>query len=123
MLEDDVASPAGSHGVSIVPFSIYLGAWIVLALTSFVLLKEEATAGSVLWSHDYGRIAAAGLALAIAGPALSLAVWIVARSTRSPEHRRGLLADALLKGGGAALVGTVLWLVALVALDLCRRGA
>jgi hypothetical protein len=123
MFEDEVASPAGPHGVSLVPFALYLLAWVVLALTSFALLKDDAAVGTVLWSVEYGRVAAAGLALAATGPALSLAVWIVTRAARTPERRTGLLADALLKGGGAALVGTVLWLVALFALDICCRGA
>ncbi|MDI6692034.1 MAG: hypothetical protein QMD76_01795 [Anaerosomatales bacterium] len=123
MFEDDVESPAGLRGVSLVPFSLYLLAWVVLAVASFVVLKDDAAAGSFLWSLDYGRVAAAGLVLAALGPALSVAVWVVARASRPPERRAGLLADALLKGGGAALVGTVLWLVSLFALDVCCRGA
>jgi hypothetical protein len=123
MFEDEVASPAGPRGVSLVPFSLYLLAWVVLAISSFVLLKDDAAAGAVLWSVDYGRVAAAGIVLAAMGPALALAVWVVTRAVRPPEHRKGLLADALLKGGAAALVGAVLWLVALFALDMCCRGA
>lgn len=121
MFEDEVAS-AGPRGVSLVPFSLYLLAWVVLAIASFALLKDDAAAGTVLQSVEYGRIAAAGLVLAAAGPALALAVWIVTWAARPPGRRAGLLADALLKGGGAALVGTVLWLVALFALDVCCRG-
>lgn len=108
--------------MSWVPFAVYLAAWVVLASASFALLWEEAATASVLWSSDYGLVASAALALAVAGPILSLGAWLVARASRPEEARKGLLADALLKGGVAALVGTVSWLIALFALDLCCRG-
>ncbi len=123
MFEDEVASPAGPRGVSWLPFGIYLLAWVVLAAASFALLKDEAAAGTLLWSADYGRVAAAALVLAVLGPATSIAAWVVTRAGRPADARAGLFADALVKGGAAAFVGTALWLVTLLATDMCCRGA
>lgn len=122
MFEDEIASPAGQRGVSWVPFGLYLLAWVVLALATFALLKDDAAAGSLLWSEDYGRIAAVALVLAALGPATSIAAWVVTRAGRPADARTGLLADALIKGGAAAFVGTALWLVTLLATDMCCRG-
>jgi len=123
VFEDEVASPAGQQGVSWLPFGIYLLAWVVLAVASFALLRDDAAAGALLWSMDYGRIAAGALVLAALGPATSVAVWVVTRASRPEGARAGLFADAIVKGGAAAFVGTALWLVTLLATDMCCRGA
>lgn len=110
------------HGVSWVPFSVYLGAWVVLAVATAVGLREAAIAGGALWSPEYVYTVYGGVGLAAFGPILSLIVWLVARSRRERGDRAGLLTSALLRGAGAAFLGSILWLVSLYILDLYRTG-
>ncbi len=116
--------PAGDavHGVSWVPFSVYLGAWVVLAVATALGLRGAAIAGGALWSPEYAYTVYGGVGLAAFGPVLSLIVWLVTRSRRERGNRAGLLTSALLRGAGAAFLGSILWLVALYVLDLYRLG-
>lgn len=123
MFEDEATSAGGRGGASWLPFGLYLLAWVMLAIATFALLKDDAAVGALLWSADYGRVAAAALVLAALGPATSIAVWVVTRASRPADARAGLLADSLVKGGATAFIGTALWLVTLLATDMCCRGA
>lgn len=112
---------APAYSVSWVPFSAYLGLWIVFAVATFTVLRANA-AGGVLWIPEYAFSVYGGIVLVVLGPVLGLVVWLFARRGAGPEHRRGLLASALLRAAGATFVGAILWLVALYALDLYRAG-
>lgn len=116
------APPGESRGVSWVPFSVYLFAWVALAVATVVVLREAAVSGGALWAAEYAYTVFGGIALAVAGPILSLVVWLVARAGRAPGDRKGLLAGSLLLGAGAAFLGTMMWLLALYVLDLYRAG-
>lgn len=118
----DVPEPDAVHGVSWVPFSVYLGAWVVLAVATAVGLRGAAIAGGALWSPEYVYTVYGGVGLAAFGPVLSLVVWLIAWSRRGRGDRAGLLTSALLRGAGAAFLGSILWLVALYVLDLYRTG-
>ncbi len=113
-------APEEPGSVSWVPFSAYLGLWVLLAVATFVVLRVPAASGGALWAPEYGLSVYGGVALTALGPILALVVWLVARAKSEPEHRRGLLVSALLRAAGAAFVGVVLWLIALYALDLYR---
>jgi len=120
--EEPEVEPEVVHGVSWVPFSVYLGAWVVLAVATAVGLRGPALSGGALWAPEYVYTVYGGVGLAAFGPVLSLAVWLVARSRRERGDRAGLLTSALLRGAGAAFLGAILWLVALYVLDLYRLG-
>jgi hypothetical protein len=122
-VEEIVAAPEEvPASVSWVPFSVYLGLWVVLAVATVVLLRTPAAAGGALWAPEYALSVYGGVALVALGPVLALIVWLFARSKAEPEHRTGLLTSALLRAAGATFIGVVLWLVALYVLDLYRAG-
>lgn len=122
-VEEIVAAPEGvPASVSWVPFSVYLGLWVVLAVATVVLLRTPAAAGGALWAPEYALSVYGGVALVALGPVLALVVWLFARSKAEPEHRTGLLSSALLRAAGATFIGVILWLVALYVLDLYRAG-
>ncbi|MDP3631101.1 MAG: hypothetical protein Q8S43_09175 [Actinomycetota bacterium] len=110
------------YGVSWVPFSVYLAAWVVLAVATVVGLRGPALAGGALWAPEYALTVWGGVGLAACGPVLGLVVWLVTRSRRDPEERSGLLTSSLLRAAGAAFIGAMLWLIALYVLDLYRLG-
>lgn len=109
-------------GVSWVPFSVYLLAWVVLAVGTVVVLRDAALAGGALWAEEYVYTVYGGIGLAAAGPVLALIVWLMTRTRRSAEDREGLFVSSLLLGAGMTFLGTILWLVALYVLDLYRIG-
>ncbi|TDB38081.1 MAG: hypothetical protein D9V44_08545 [Actinobacteria bacterium] len=118
-----VATPEGvPFSVSWVPFSVYLGLWVVLAVATVVLLRTPAAAGGALWAPEYALSVYGGVVLVALGPVLALVVWLIARSKAEPAHRTGLLTSALLRAAGATFIGVILWLVALYVLDLYRAG-
>ncbi len=119
--EEPEAEPV--YGVSWVPFSVYFGAWVVLAVATVIGLRGPALAGGPLFLvPEYAYTVWGGAGLAAFGPILALVVWLVTRSRREPGQRTGLLTSALLRGAGAAFLGAVLWLIALYVLDLYRLG-
>ncbi len=120
--ESTGAPEEAPSSVSWVPFSLYLGLWVVLAVATVVLLRTPAAAGGALWAPEYALSVYGGVALVALGPILALVVWLVARAKAEPEHRTGLLTSALLRSAGATFVGVILWLVALYMLDLYRAG-
>ncbi len=105
-----------------VPFSLYLFAWVLLAVGTVVYLKEAALAGKAAWDSGYAYIVYAGAGMAGLGPVLSVLVWLVARAGRCAEEREGLLATTLLQGAKATFLGTALWLAALYVVDVLRAG-
>jgi hypothetical protein len=119
---EDASDDESIHGVSWVPFSVYFGVWVVLAVATVVGLRGPALAGGALWAPEYIYTVYGGVGLAAFGPILSLTVWLVTRSRREPGDRTGLFTSALLRGAGAAFLGAALWLIALYVLDLYRLG-
>ncbi|MHB1340690.1 MAG: hypothetical protein ACYC77_09975 [Coriobacteriia bacterium] len=111
-----------SGGVSWVPFSVYLLAWVILAVGTVVVLRDAALAGGALWAEEYVYTVYGGIGLAATGPVLAIIVWLFTRTRRSPEDRKGLFVSSLLLGAGMTFLGTILWLVSLYVLDLYRTG-
>ncbi|MDP2299253.1 MAG: hypothetical protein U1E08_05915 [Coriobacteriia bacterium] len=115
---DAVLVEAVDGGLTWVPYAVYLGAWIALSGLSAYLLDSATPEQPARWLPVYAPLVFAGLALAVLGPLLSLAVWLVARSRRSADRRRGLLASALTRGALAAFFGAMVWIVTLYMLEV-----
>lgn len=109
-------------GLTWVPYALYLGAWIVLSGLSAYLLSPSTQEMPARWLPVYAPLVFSGLALAALGPILSLVVWLVARSRRPADRRRGLLASALTRGALAAFFGVMIWIITLYVLELLAGG-
>lgn len=120
---DAALAEAVDGGLTWVPFALYLGCWIALAGASAYLLGQATPDTPARWMPAYAPLVIAGVALAALGPAMSLVVWLVARSRRSPERRRGLLASALTRGSLAAFFGAMVWIVTLYLLEILSGSA
>lgn len=105
-------------GLTWIPFAVYLGGWIALAGASAYLLADATPQEPARWMPEYPSLVATGLALAVSGPIISLATWLVARTRRPAERRRGLLASALTRGALAAFFGALIWIVTLYLLEV-----
>jgi hypothetical protein len=107
-----------------VPFYVYLGVWLVFSIAMVVVLRDSAVAGggALVAAPAYPAFIFAGFALAVAGPLLSIAVWLLARARSSAEERRGLLAIALLRGALSTFAGVAMWWIALVVLNYFKTG-
>jgi hypothetical protein len=103
------------------PFLIYLGVWAAYAGVA-IWQFEQLPAGAVVYeSQYYTMFVFGGLALAVSGVFLTLAVWLGSRL--SPKRQRpGLFSSALIKGSICILVGVVVWWGTLMALDYLRLG-
>lgn len=117
-----LAEAAGPGGLSWIPYAIYLGLWVLLAAASVYFLRDASLERPARWFAEYQALVWAGVALAVLGPVLSLAVWLVVRARRSPENRVGLLASAMTRGAVTAFLGALLWLGTLYALELYAAG-
>lgn len=104
------------------PFLLYLFAWAGLVAATVVLLTGLDSMAVPVDDPSYPTLLLVGLTLAACGPALSLAVWIVARARAVPECRGGLLTIALVRGASATLFGVVAWWAALLLVDALRLG-
>ena len=104
------------------PFVLYLMAWAGMAAATIVLLTGPGAAAVPVEDSAYPVLLLTGLTLAMCGPVLSLAVWIVARARAVPECRGGLLTTALVRGASATLFGVVAWWAALLLVDALRLG-
>ncbi len=110
-------------GISGAPFLVYLALWVILCVAAVFLLRPAALDGGARWAPEYLYAIYAGIVMTGAGPLLSLVVWLVVRSRREPDERRGLFVSALVKGAATTFTGAVLWIVALYVLDLFASGA
>ncbi|MDO8880438.1 MAG: hypothetical protein Q7W44_06530 [Coriobacteriia bacterium] len=115
---DAVLVEAVDGGLTWVPYAVYLGAWIVLSGLSAYFLNPATSEQPARWLPVYAPLVYSGLLLAALGPLLSLAVWLVARSQRPADRRRGLLASALTRGALAAFFGATVWIVTLYVLEV-----
>lgn len=119
---DATLAEAVSGGLTWIPYALYLGGWIALAGVSAYLLGSASADQPALWMPEYPALVFSGIVLAALGPVLSLAVWIIARSRRPAEGRRGLLASALTRGALVAFFGAMIWIVSLYLLEVFSGG-
>jgi len=120
---DAALAEAVVGGLTWVPFALYLGCWIALSGASVYVLGQATPENPARWMPVYPSLVITGVALAAVGPAMSLAVWLVARSRRPAERRRGLLASALTRGALAAFFGAMVWIVTLYVLEVVSGSA
>lgn len=120
---DAALAEAVVGGLTWVPFALYLGCWIALSGASVYLLGQATPENPARWMPVYPSLVITGVALAAVGPAMSLVVWLVARSRRPAERRRGLLASALTRGALAAFFGAMVWIVTLYVLEVVSGSA
>lgn len=115
------AEPEARYGVPWWPFLAYLGLWVVFSGVA-IWQFQQIPLGSVAYeTQQYTMFVFGGLALAVAGVFLTLAVWLVART--SAEHQRaGLFSSAFMKGALVVLIGVVVWWGTIMALDYLRLG-
>ncbi len=104
------------------PFMVYLGAWLVLAVAAVWQLLQLPADQVVYESTAYVLTILGGLLMTAMGPMLILAVWLATRSNRSAQEREGLLTSALMKGALVTLGGAVIWWTSLVTIDYLRLG-
>jgi len=116
-----IEAPAGS-GVSWLPFALYFGSWVALVGATAYLLQGATPESPARWMPAYRPIVIAGLALAVAGPVVSLVAWLVARNGTAVGDRRGLFASAFTRGALAAFSGALIWLACLFLLELVANG-
>jgi hypothetical protein len=114
---------AVAGGLTWIPFAVYLGAWIALAAASAYLLQSATVEQPARWLPEYPALVFTGVVLVALGPLMSLVVWAVARTRRGAEHRRGLLASALVRGAVATFFGALLWIVTLYVIDVLTTGS
>jgi len=129
---DPAAEPAGDapaqsipqlhpDPVSPWPFAAYVTLW--LAFAGWVVWRFSQVPGgeAVFEASAYPISMLGGLILAIAGPVLTVAVWIA--SWGAPGHTKvEVLSSAAIKGAIATLAGVALWWLALVIVDQVRMG-
>lgn len=125
--EADEAADGGlveavGRGLTWIPYAAYLGLWVILAGATAYLLRGASPEQPARWIPAYELLVWAGVALVAAGPLLSLAVWMVARTRREPEQRRGLLTAAAVRGALTAFFGAVVWLVTLYIIEVVTLG-
>jgi hypothetical protein len=104
------------------PFMVYLGAWVILAVAAVWQLLQLPADQVVYESTAYVLTILGGLLMTAMGPILILAVWLATRSNRSAQEREGLLTSALMKGALVTLGGAVIWWASLVTIDYLRLG-
>jgi hypothetical protein len=122
-LGDDVAvAPARKRAVPWWPFLIYLVAWIALIAAAALTISYETDALPAFEQEYYPYILLGGLVLTIAGPLLSILVWIVVRYRTPKAERSGIFAASLIKGASVTVFGVIAWWGALVVLDALRLG-
>ncbi|MBN2847105.1 MAG: hypothetical protein JXP72_01505 [Coriobacteriia bacterium] len=119
---DSALVEAVGGGLTWVPFAVYLGLWLALAGVSAYLFGEATPEEPARFMPEYPLVVWAGVALAGLGPVVSLVTWLVARTRRAAEARRGLLASALTRGALAAFFGVTIWIVTLTVLDVLAAG-
>ncbi len=122
--EDAPAQPAPQphpDPVSPWPFAAYVTLW--LAFAGWVVWQFSQVPGgeAVFEASAYPISMLGGLILAIAGPVLTVAVWIA--SWGAPGRTKvEVLSSAAIKGAIATLAGVALWWLALVIVDQVRMG-
>lgn len=104
------------------PFLLYLAVWLGGVGAAAWLFLSAPRAASIAGESLYPYMLRAGLVLTALGPVLAIVVWFVTWILAERGSRRGLLADALLKGALTTLLGVVVWWVMLVAVDRARLG-
>jgi hypothetical protein len=104
-------------GLTWVPFAVYLGTWIALAVASAYVLRGATAESPARWMPEYPALLVTGVVLTAVGPILSFIVWLVARSRRSEASRRGLFASAMTRGAVAAIFGVMIWIGTLYAIE------
>ena len=119
---DSALVEAVGGGLTWVPFAVYLGLWLALAGVTAYFFGEATSDQPARFMPEYPLVVWAGVALAAFGPVVSLVTWLVARSRRSAEARRGLFASALTRGALAAFFGVTIWIVTLTVLDILASG-
>jgi hypothetical protein len=119
---DGALVEAVGGGLTWVPFAAYLGLWLALAGAAAYFFGEATPDQPARFMPEYPLVVWAGVALAALGPVVSLATWLVARSRRPAEARRGLFASALTRGALAAFFGVTIWIVTLTVLDIVASG-
>jgi len=119
---DSALVEAVGGGLTWVPFAVYLGLWLALAGVTAYFFGEATPDLPARFMPEYPLVVWAGVALAALGPVVSLVTWLVARSRRSAETRRGLFASALTRGALAAFFGVTIWIVTLTVLDILASG-
>ena len=119
---DGALVEAVGGGLTWVPFAAYLGLWLALAGAAAYFFGEATSDQPARFMPEYPLVVWAGVALAALGPVVSLVTWLVARSRRPAEARRGLFASALTRGALAAFFGVTIWIVTLTVLDILASG-
>lgn len=118
--EIDAEEPT-RYGAPWWPFLIYLVLWFAFAGIAVWQLQQLPQDVIAYETQQYTLFVFGGLALAVSGVLLVLAVWLGARI--SPKrHRKGLFSSALVMGAVAILIGVVVWWGAIMALDYLRLG-
>lgn len=121
---DGALAEAVGGSLTWVPYAVYLGGWLALAIASAGLLSPATAEVPPRWLPAYEPLVYAGVALAALGPVLSCAVWLAARRHRAPSERRGLFVAALMRGAVTGFFGLIVWIATLYAIELhALRGA
>lgn len=103
------------------PFLVYLGLWIAFAGVATWQFQQMPQGAVTYDTQQYTLFVFGGLVLAVAGVFLTLAVWLVAR-TSPKRHRAGLFSSSLIKGALVILIGVLVWWGTIMALDYLRLG-
>ncbi len=103
------------------PFWSLTAAWAaVCAAAAYVLTRDPVVPS--LRQDAYTYVVAAGLALTLLGPVLSIVVWAVSRGAVAEDRRTGMFVSALLRGAVITFVGVLAWTGTLIVVDALRLG-
>lgn len=112
---------AKAANVSLWPFIVYLGAWLVFAgvyVWQFIELPAER---AVFDQPVYGLFVAMGIGLAVTGPVVALVTWMTSWG-KQDATKSDLLVSALVRGSIVTFGGVSIWWLAYILVDLMRLG-